>query len=82
MTSRRKAVAVNLRIRPEMKRALELAAAKECRSQTSLLEWLLTRHCETLGIDIAGLADPSSDADSPVAGPSKKRSPRNAMPES
>lgn len=61
MTSQRKEVAVNLRIRPEMKRALELAAARECRSQTGLIEWLLTRYCEKHGIRISELAVPPRD---------------------
>lgn len=59
MTIRRKDVAINLRFRPEMKRALELAAEIECRSRTGLIEWLLTKHCENLGISIAELVEPA-----------------------
>jgi hypothetical protein len=54
-------VPVNIRLRPEMKKALELAAKKECRSKTSLLEWLLVQHCEKLGINIAELVEPDSN---------------------
>lgn len=57
MTPRRKNIPVNIRLSPEMKKALTLAAEKECRSKTSLLEWLLTQHCEKLGISIKDLVE-------------------------
>lgn len=63
MTIRRKDVAINLRFRPEMKKALELAAARECRSQTSMIEWLLLRYCEQNGINVAELMEPLSSND-------------------
>ena len=55
------AATLNLRLRPEVKRALELAAAHECRSLTGLVEWLVMKHCSQNGIDIAVLAKEAAE---------------------
>jgi len=39
-----------MRVTPRFKRLLELAAAREQRTQTNLLEWLLTEHCRQIGL--------------------------------
>lgn len=46
-----KTVSVAFRVTPRFKRLLEIAAAREHRSQTNLLEALLFAHCERLGLD-------------------------------
>jgi hypothetical protein len=51
-----KAATLNLRLRPEIKLALEIAAERECRSLTGLVEWLVMKHCNQNGIDVAVLA--------------------------
>ena len=43
---------LSLRIRPGLKRALEQAASRECRSVTGLVEWLVTQHCHKEGIPV------------------------------
>jgi len=37
---------INLRVTPEFKKEVEELAAKECRTVTSLIEWLLTKEIE------------------------------------
>ncbi|AKU11324.1 hypothetical protein AzCIB_1422 [Azoarcus sp. CIB] len=41
---------INMRVTSEFKRLLKLAAEREQRSQTNLLEKLLTDHCRHAGI--------------------------------
>ena len=45
-----KTVSVSFRVTPEFKELLEVAAAREQRSQTNLLEKLLFDHCRRLGV--------------------------------
>jgi hypothetical protein len=49
MTSRIKTAQVNLKIMPDLKAAAEKAAAAEQPTLTSLIEMLLTRHCQQHG---------------------------------
>jgi hypothetical protein len=46
---RNKSAALNIYITPELKAAVEKAAAADQRSLTSLIEMLLTRHCQQHG---------------------------------
>jgi len=43
-------IPVSFRVTPEFKRLLELAAAKEQRSKTNMLEKLLADHCRAVGL--------------------------------
>jgi uncharacterized protein (DUF1778 family) len=45
-----KSVSVSFRVTPEFKELLEVAAAREQRSRTNLLEKLLFDHCRQLGV--------------------------------
>lgn len=45
-----KTVALSMRVTPEFKRLLELAATAEQRSRTNLLEKLLFDHCRAKGL--------------------------------
>lgn len=45
-----KSVTVSMRVTPRFKRLLEVAAEREQRTQTNLLEWLLTEHCRQVGL--------------------------------
>ena len=45
-----KTVSVSFRVTPEFKELLEVAAAREQRSRTNLLEKLLFDHCRQLGV--------------------------------
>ena len=45
-----KTVSVSFRVTPEFRELLEVAAAREQRSRTNLLEKLLFDHCRHLGI--------------------------------
>lgn len=47
-----KRIPVSFRVTPKFKRALELAAEREQRSQTNLVEKLLFDFCKKSGIDI------------------------------
>ncbi len=47
-----KRIPVSFRVTPQFKRALELAAEREQRSQTNLVEKLLFDFCKKSGIDI------------------------------
>jgi predicted transcriptional regulator len=51
-----KTVAVSFRVSPHFKSLLEMAAARERRSQTNMLETLLFDYCEQRGIK-AGLPE-------------------------
>lgn len=46
-----KTVAVSLRVSPRFKLLLEVAAAREHRSQTNMLEALLYAYCEQHGVE-------------------------------
>ena len=48
----RKTQTMSLRVSPEFKSALKLAAERERRSQTNLLEHLLFAYCEQNGIPV------------------------------
>jgi len=50
--SLRKTQTMSLRVSPEFKSALKLAAERERRSQTNLLEHLLFAYCEQNGIPV------------------------------
>ncbi len=43
---------LNLRIDPALKDALRIAADREHRSVTNMVEWLVRRHCKKVGISI------------------------------
>lgn len=45
-----KTISVSYRVTPEFKELLELAAAREKRSRTNLLEWLLAEYCRGTGL--------------------------------
>ena len=47
-----KRIPVSFRVTPQFKRALELAAQREQRSQTNLVEKLLFDFCRQSGIDV------------------------------
>ena len=51
MTSK-KTTTLNLRIDPVLKDAARIAALREHRSVANLIEILIRRHCETVGIPI------------------------------
>ena len=45
-----KTISVSYRVTPEFKELLELAASREKRSRTNLLEWLLAEYCRGTGL--------------------------------
>ncbi len=45
-----KTISVSYRVTPEFKELLELAATREKRSRTNLLEWLLAEYCRGTGL--------------------------------
>jgi len=45
-----KSVSISFRVTPEFKELLEVAATREQRSRTNLLEKLLFDHCRQLGV--------------------------------
>lgn len=48
----KKTTTLNLRIDPALKEAARVAALREHRSVANLIELLIRRHCETVGIPI------------------------------
>ncbi len=50
MTTARKTEAVNLRMAPDVKELLRLAADREHRTLSNMLEVLVLQHCEQQGI--------------------------------
>lgn len=48
-----KPIAISFRVTPRFKHLLEIAAARENRSQTNMLETLLLAYCQREGIDTA-----------------------------
>lgn len=53
MAHAKKVSTLNLRIEPELKEALRVAALREHRSIANMIEVLIRRHCEAAGISIA-----------------------------
>lgn len=47
-----KSAALNIRIDPNLKEALRIAAKRDHRSIANLVEKLIIRHCESVGITI------------------------------
>ena len=54
---------LNLRIDPGLKEALRIAAVREHRSISNMVEWLVRRHCEQAGISIPEQASLSLEDD-------------------
>ena len=50
--ARIKTSTLNLRIDPTLKEAARIASLREHRSVANLIELLIRRHCETVGIEI------------------------------
>lgn len=67
-----KTISVSYRVTAEFKEMLELAAAREKRSRTNLLEWLLAEYCRGTGLT----PQPASEQ-SPEHPGAKKSSPRS-----
>jgi hypothetical protein len=49
---KRKTATVTLRLEPELKAAAEIAADRDHRSLTNLIEVLILEHCRALRIDV------------------------------
>ncbi len=47
-----KTAMITLRVAPEIKAAAEIAAERDHRSLTNLVEVLIMKYCESLGIDL------------------------------
>jgi len=60
--SAEKTVSVSYRVTPEFKEMLELAAAREKRSRTNLLEWLLAEYCREVGLRPGSSPSSSTEA--------------------
>lgn len=54
-----KRIPVSFRVTPQFKRALELAAQREQRSQTNLVEKLLFDFCRKSGIAVDAMPSPA-----------------------
>jgi len=52
MTPSRKTTTLNLRIDPVLKEAVRIAAARDHRSVANLIEVLIRRHCEEIGVPV------------------------------
>lgn len=52
---KRKTTTLTLRVEPRLREAAELAAKKDHRSVTNLIEVLLLKRCDELGIDVNAL---------------------------
>ena len=48
----RKTAALNIRINPDIKEAIRIAADRERRSVANMVEMLILKHCEEVGISI------------------------------
>ena len=48
----KKEATLNLRIDPDLKEAIRIAALRDNRSITNMIEVLIRRHCEEVGITI------------------------------
>lgn len=53
----RKTSTLNLRIEPNLKEALRIAAQRDHRSVANLVELLIREHCQNCGIDIPEQAE-------------------------
>ena len=53
----RKTATLNLRIDPALKEAIRIAAEREHRSVANMVELLIRRHCEVVGIGIPEQSD-------------------------
>ena len=58
-----KTATLNLRIDPDLKEALRIAAMRDHRSIANLVEVMIRRHCRDQGISIPEQQDLSLDAD-------------------
>ena len=47
-----KTAALNIRIHPDLKEAIRIAAKREHRSVANMVETLIIQHCEKVGISI------------------------------
>ena len=60
-----KTAALNIRIHPDLKEAITIAAKRQHRSVANMLETLIIQHCEEVGISIpeqqALFAEPSDE---------------------
>jgi predicted HicB family RNase H-like nuclease len=54
---------LNLRIDPNLKEAARVAAIRDHRSVANLIEQLIRRHCESVGIPIPEQSELFEDAD-------------------
>lgn len=61
----RKTEAINLRMAPATKELLRLAAAKERRTLSNMIDFLILDHCERNGI-VPAIGEPSSRPTSSV----------------
>ena len=57
----RKTAALNIRIDPNLKEAVRIAALREHRSIANMVEMLIREHCEKVGISIPEQATLSDD---------------------
>ena len=61
----KKTAALNIRINPDIKEAIRIAAERERRSVANMVEMLILKHCEEVGISIpeqqALFEEPSSE---------------------
>ena len=60
---RTKTSTLNLRIEPNLKEAVRIAALRDHRSVANLIELLIRRHCESEGIPIPEQTELFKDAD-------------------
>lgn len=61
--NRTKTSTLNLRIDPNLKEAVRIAALRDHRSVANLIELLIRRHCESVGTEIPEQAELFKDAD-------------------
>ena len=67
----RKTAALNIRINPDLKEAIRIAAIRDNRSIANMVETLIIQHCQKTGISIPqqqALQDESDDASSMKSG--------------
>ncbi len=67
----RKTEAINLRFSPRMKALLRVAAAREHRTLSNMIEHLIIDYCERAGIPLEGPACSSSTSRKRAAGKEK-----------
>lgn len=49
---------VSVRVKPNIKAALVLAAEKEMRSHANMIEVMVVRYCRSVGLDVDAVLDP------------------------